>query len=112
MVRDHDKSAAGRYGLRLGRSLLALPCRGIVTEISEPVAEDRSRSSPGCDIRTKREARQFDAQRKLAFGARALLEACKLSFGPDVEIAGREGRKGLPLAGEKAGYVAQIFPLQ
>src|SRR5258708_4112888 len=112
MVRDQDKLAAGRYGLRSGRSLFALPRRGIVTEISEPVAEDRGRSRPGRDIRTKREARQLDAQRKLAFGARALLEACQLSFGPDVEIAGREGRKGLPLAGEKARDVAQIFPLQ
>ncbi len=66
----------------------------------------------GRDIATKSEARKFGAQRQLALGACPLLKAGKPAFGLGVEIAGRDGRIGIPLARDEAGDVAQIFPLQ
>src|ERR1700730_2489966 len=80
--------------------------------IFTPFALRLVRSQRPSEIGAQDQARQFDAQRELALGARALLEACELLLGPDIEITGREGRISLALAAEIAGDVAQIFPLQ
>src|SRR5260370_27212402 len=78
----------------------------------EPVLEDRGGRGSGRVVLPKVAVGQLDDQSGPAFDPRPLLEAKKTLFGFSVEIADRQGRIGVALAGEKARDVAQIFPLQ
>src|SRR4029077_13372180 len=78
----------------------------------EPATEDDARSTSCRDIPAQREAGKFGRERRAAFGARPFLEADQPRFGDGIEIAGGNARIIVPLAGEKAGEVAHIFPLQ
>src|ERR1700720_3077826 len=85
---------------------------GATGEISEPVPEDFGWRHLGGDIATESEGRKLGAQRQLALGACPLLKGGEPALGLDLEIAGRDGRRGTPFARDEAGDVTQIFPLQ
>lgn len=81
-------------------------------KVSEPVSEDHGRGGFGGGICADGHGGKLSAQRGSAFHARALLKDRKPVLGFGVEIAGRDGRIGVPFAREKPRNVALVFPLQ